>query len=157
MLYVAALIAGYFAVLVVLSVLARPHRVRLVMLANQLLADYPGNEFVEDLCRHFVESAYSLRVAPMRALQYAVFMFKPGHEIDRTCDRMHREQPEFFRDARIGAMIEAYNASTTAVSPLFGLLATVMRYAFLMKAYLHHHNKRTSDQFAEVVELKAAC
>lgn len=156
MLYAAALIAIYFVALVVLSVMARPHRVRMATLANELLADYPSSSAIRQLCSHCLATAYSMRIAPIRLCAYVAFLFKPGREIDEVCDRANQENPELFRDPRVGRMLEAYNASTTAASPVFGLLASVARYAFILKAIIHHREVQSRDKYAELVDLRAA-
>lgn len=156
MLNIAALVAGYMALLVLFSVMARPHRVRLARLANELIADYPDNRLVSDLCRHYVGTAYSMRAAPIRFLMYMAILFKPGNEIDRECQQLSRENPSFFSDERIAHLMEAYNASITAVSPVFGLLANIARFAFVAKAYIHHRGKHDGHRLTEMVELRVA-
>lgn len=157
MLYVFALIAAYFALLIVLSVIARPYRVRLAELANELLADYPDEPIIVELCRVYTLSAYSIRAAPIRLLTYLIILIKPARDIDRECEEMKRDNKAFFEDARITEMMDCYNASISAVSPVFGALAFLASLAFKLKAYIHFHGRDHFEaSIAEFVEIRAA-
>lgn len=157
MLYAIALISGYFALLAVLSVVARPYRARMAVLARDLLAAYPDDPFIQHLCEAYIKSAYSLRAAPVRLLSYILGLIKPARELDRECYQMKEESPAFFADPRISELIDCYNASISAVSPVFGALAYVARLLFLLKAYLHFHGREHLERAAaELVEARAA-
>ena len=155
MLNVFALIGAYFALLVALSLAARPARARLAALARDLSADYPDNDLIQSLCRAYVISARSLRAAPVRFFMYVAVLVKSPYVLDRECEAAKRENPDFFSDPRILEMGECYQASTSAASPIFGALGYVARRAFLLKARIHHRTKQDSRCLTELVELQA--
>jgi len=140
---------GYFGVLAVLSLFARPYRARLLVLGAELGAEYqePDDQrFILAL----MSSAYSWRAAIVQTLVYLTGIFRRGDELDRACEEYVTEKPEFARDPRVHEMLSAYFASAVAVNPLFGILAITAKTGFRIKARLHHRGKQV-DHLSDYV------
>lgn len=150
-----ALIVAYLIALAVFSLIARPHRVRLNRLLNELAADYGDNPFVMDLCGHFASTAYAWRAAPMKFFAYMVFMMVPGDVLDEKCREADLENPNILDDARIHEAMDSYDASIAAVNPIFGSLMYAAEWAFRAKAVLHHRGK-SGRKLTDYVGMRAA-
>jgi hypothetical protein len=153
---VVILIAAYFAVLAMLSIIAIPYRRRLRALGAELCSlelNSADRAYVEALLRN----AYSWRGAIVMVFAYAAAMFQSGDTLDKQCDKLVEESP-LFADPRSHAFGEAYFASVVAVNPLFGIPAVVMRAAFRFKALLYHrrHNASDVDRLADLPAIAAA-
>lgn len=149
-----ALIGGYFGLLGVLSIVARPYRHKLAALASELSRAYPGDEMVEDACRYYLGNAYSIRAAPVRFLIFVTALLIPGDVLDEQCREADRDHPGIFDDPRLHEMNEAFHASVAAVNPIFGLLAHFARAAFGLKAVIHHRGK-VGRKLADYVDMTA--
>jgi hypothetical protein len=151
MITIAVLLAAYFALLAVLSFAVTPYRRRIARLGAELceLNLTPvERRVVEGLMR----STYSWRGAIVLLFAYLEGLFLPVAALDRESEQLQREAPTFVSDPRMHQMSDAYFASAVAVNPLVGLLAVAARWAFHLKARLHH-----SGAFADrITDYRAA-
>ncbi|RPF70428.1 hypothetical protein [Aurantiacibacter spongiae] len=149
-----ALIAGYVGLLVMLAVMAKPHRQRIARLANELVADYPQNEKMGFLCQHYTATAYAWRAAPIMFVSYVAALLIPGDTLDEMCEREDREHPHLLGDPRLRELMHSYDASIAAVNPIFGALMYAALWAFGLKARIHYRGKY-SPKLVDYVGVRA--
>lgn len=147
MVYLIALVAAYFAMLIGLSVLARPYRVRLAALLAKIAEDYPDDPLAQHWCKDWRGSAYAWRAAPIHVLRFLLLLLIPGSALDERYDELERDHPELMKDTRVGEVLRCYYASISATNPIFGILLMLVRFAFRVKCILHRNgkNKRAQD------------
>lgn len=127
------LLLAYFGLLAAMSVVAIPYRRRLRDLGAELcqldLTPYERG-YVESM----LQFAYSWRASIIHALSYAAGLLQTYDALNREFEKSLEESPKLFSDPRLHQMSDAFFISAVAVNPLFGLLATVARLAFRIKA-----------------------
>ena len=145
-----AFVAGYLALLMLLTYLVRERREQLGQLALALLEDHPS-ETIEFMLRHSTRTAYSLAVAPIQVLQLLALLLTPSAVLERKALDFVSDKEELIHDDRYALVIANYNLSVAAANPIFGALAYVLRAALKMKLrfYIrnHHENERALKAF----------
>lgn len=146
------LIFGYFALLVVVAVMAVPARRRLRELGAELLAldlNQAERAYVLTVLRH----AYSWRAAILMFLEYAGALFESHTALKGRLRAFEADYTTLIRDHRLYEMADAYRASVVAVSPVFGILTVLTRFAFLAKCRAHRN--RNHQQERGMVDVRA--
>lgn len=153
---VLVLVAGYFALLILLSLAVRPQRVRLAALAEQLLGEGIGHErrlFIQKI----LESAYSMRSSPMHVLGLAAALLTPSKRFDADAHEWAKRNPDLLTDNRWGELFGYHSASIAAANPIFGILQYIGMGLMSLKAMLfvrqHYSKQKTQPQCASY-ELK---
>lgn len=144
---------AYFALLGALLVWARPYQKRVQALGAEILQSEMSpieRRFIEGL----VASSHSYRAAIVMLLAFLIGIFQTGETLDRECAGFDRQHPVLANDTRVHALMEAHFASAIAVNPFVGVLAIFARYAFELKALLHHDSKHVR-KIADFVGLGA--
>jgi hypothetical protein len=156
-----ALIAGYFGLLIVLSLIARPSRHRLSALAHDLSCEEPKSEHLRFL-RAMLDSAYSMRSAPAHLAAVIIQLLTPSEKFDRRAREWAAENRNLVDDPRWREVYDRYIVSIVAANPIFGALLVLARAAFRLKAHLYFKRLRSGSpkidtQALELYgELKAA-
>lgn len=130
-----ALIAGYFALLVVLSLIARPSRVRMAALAHELMASDPKPEHRQVL-KLLLDSAYSMRSAPVALAGTIISLLTPSEKFDAMAREWVKENREYVEDSRWIEFLERHTLSVVAANPIFGAPLLFARLLFRIKAHL---------------------
>lgn len=150
-----ALIAAYFATLVILSLAARPYRKRMKLLASELLAGNL-NDAERDMIASILRSAYSMRSAPMLVLTFTVGAMMSRETFDRMDHEAVELYPSLCNDERIFELSDLRMASAAAANPLFGALAYAARIGFRVKIRARFHKERTISREIEALSITAA-
>jgi hypothetical protein len=163
MITVLALVAGYFLLLMALSLMVRRQRERMAVLANSLLKMelLPHQERV---VQRVINTSYSMRSAPAHLLSFTIALLTPAERLDHDARQWAKENPEMVTDRRWGELFDCHMASVAAINPVFGVLMYLARFLFKMKAYVfvrrHNDCYRPSQPRLEELtvfgELKAA-
>ena len=138
-------VGGYFVVLAVLLVAARPYRVRLVQLGTEILND-TDSEDVRRQVRDMLRSAYSIRTAPVQLLSYCVLLYLPHYRLIAMAQEFVKEHDGLLQEQRFSELFDLHRASAAAVNPIFGALAYLAKAAFRMKVRFYsrrYHADRT--------------
>lgn len=151
---IVALIAGYFALLAILSLIARPYRARLAELIDQLGSDYGDYPDILAVLQRYADTCYIWRSATIKFVGYVLFLMVPGSALDKVYEKTEQDQPFIFSDPRFREMISCYNASISAVNPIFGALMFAVREIFLLKARIHHRGKSVR-KLSDLIGMKA--
>lgn len=130
-----AFVAGYFVLLLLLSLLVRQKRERLGVLLNELLCMDLTPEQERGL-NGMLYSAYSLRSAPATFLGMVVALLIPSAKFDQQAHAWAKKNPEMITDPRWSEVFDLYYVSIAAVNPIFGALMYGARLLFRLKAYL---------------------
>lgn len=150
-----ALIAGYFGLLAVLSIIARPYRARMRALAHDLLADHPNDMLAREFCSSLLTTAYSVRAAPIRFFIFMAALFVPGDALTRECEEIESEHEAFFTDSRVHRFVDAFHVSIATANPIFGLLMYAAKGAFRVKAVFYLKGKIAKQrQLTDSIGLK---
>jgi hypothetical protein len=138
MMTIFAFVAGYFALLVLLSLIARPSRVRIAELAGELSCEQLS-EKQKRMLRSVVESAYSMRSAPAHFLFTVAHLLTPSEKFDQRAREWAAlaENRAIIEDHRWAELFDRYTVSIIAVNPIFGALLSLARLLFRLKARLY--------------------
>jgi hypothetical protein len=150
-----ALIAGYFGLLAVLSLIAGPYRIRMRALAHDLVRDHPDDMLAHDFCSSLLATAFSVRAAPIRLFIFMAALLVPGDVLTRDCEEIEHEHEAFFTDVRVHELVDAFHVSIAASNPIFGLLMYAAKGAFRLKAVIYFKGKRSKQrQLTDSIGLK---
>lgn len=131
---IAIIAACYFGTLLLLSILVRPMRRRMLENAQGLLnSDLTPAQ--QELVKMTVESAYSMREAPIAFFHIMAWVIRPMDQVVRSFEKMEPDA-DFWDDPRATRMFASHLASVAAVNPAFGILAYAARALFRVKIYL---------------------
>ena len=146
MLYLTLFVVSYFVGLAILSVVARPYRMELASLAEELLADYGHDKHARALLERRKNSAYSIRAAPIAMLGYWIGVITPIQTIENAAADFESDYDGLFDDHRLPRLFSCYQASIAAVNPIFGALMFFSKALFIMKILMHVRSKENSDK-----------
>ena len=130
-----AFAAGYFALLMVLSIIARPSRLRIAELARELAQDDLKPRQRQHL-KVLLDSSYSMRSAPVHLAAIVIALLTPSEKFDAGAREWAKDNQELIEDPRWNELFERHIVSIVAVNPIFGALLSVARLLFRLKAYL---------------------
>jgi hypothetical protein len=149
-----AFIAAYFLLLAVLSVVAKPSRVRLKNLTCELLAaDLTKSE--RKMVLRLTASAYSVRTAPLLLLMFITGVLRHSEKLDAASDTWVIDNPTLSTDRRSHELLELHMASAAATNPVFGTLAYAAKWAFRVKSKAHFERVESGAKALDLYEMKA--
>jgi hypothetical protein len=149
-----AFIAAYFLLLAVLSVVARPSRVRLKNLSCELLtANLTQSE--RKMVLRLADSAYSVRTAPLLLLVFITGVLRHSEKLDAESDGWVVDNPTLATDRRSHELLELHMASAAAANPIFGALAYVAKWVFRAKSKAHFERVESGAKALDLYEMKA--
>ncbi len=147
-------IALYFAALALLSVIARPYRVRLIAVSESLLSDHV-NESERQFVSHVTRTAYSVRTSPMLFLIFLQGLLRTSESLDANPDDFEKSHPALTADNRAHELLEMHMASAAAVNPIFGILAYAAKWAFRAKAAAYLRKSKNSAINLDIYEMRS--
>lgn len=128
-------VGAYFALIAALSLVVRPYRARINEAAARL-RNLPLNANERRLVEGIVDSAYSVRAAPLVALAYLEGLVLTRHGLIRERDQFEEAMPTLCSDKAqqdLHLLSECQFVSAAAVNPIFGLLAYFVRWIFIVR------------------------
>lgn len=146
-------VAAYFALLALLGLLARPYRLRMRAIADELLQLQP-TEAERKFIFRLVDTAYSVRTAPVIFLVFVVGILQRSEVLDRDSDKWAIENPRLSSDRRSHELLEMHMVSAAVVNPIFGALAYVTKWVFRAKARAYIARTQGDSKSIDLCEMK---
>jgi hypothetical protein len=149
------LIIGYFAFLAMLSLIARPYRLRLKSAGERLLADSLLTDDDAKMVRGMLSTAYSIRTTPVLVLVFLTGVLRHSEQLDFEADSFEREYPSFVKHHKTWhEMLEMHMVSAFAVNPIFGVFAYLSKWMFRAKVRAHFTKTDQGVKTLDFYEIK---
>ena len=116
-----------------LSLAARPARLRMKRLADELLVEYRYDASVSEYLQHQLATAYSWRAAPIDTFVMIAALIVPAGMFWEKARKVEAEHPAVFSDPRFYQFDNDYTVSIAAVNPLFGAAMYVANVLIVLK------------------------
>lgn len=149
-------VLAYFGFLGLLSLAAKPYRLRLHAAATRLCDNASLSPSEDKMLKSILSSAYSIRAAPMLLLVFMTGILRRSEQIDTDADSFAQENPSIREHYALWhTLLETHMISAFAVNPIFGSLAYVAKWILRTKARAYFARTKRASRNLDLYEIRA--